>query len=166
MNRYRPIEAAALAEPDAHELFQLVTDHYLACADNDWERIEVIEGTPPEVKIVWRLWLFLAGVGGGGVCDHLWNHCHRLADLKQVHHDLQRVNAVSMLSLVESAIRLTLDTSYGEYLDDEGAADWSAQFTCDATTTADDLNRLSMDVAYPECSEIVAAFVRANARVF
>lgn len=166
MHRYVPCDSRILNEPNAHLLFQEVANHYLACAGNSFENTERLEAATSEVALVWRLWLFLASIGGGGVCDFLANHCFTLKQLQSAHADLATVGAGQMRELLEAAIRLTVDTNYGEYLDDSGAREWSTHFFRKPSLSAEELNSKSMQLAAPATSEVVAAFIRTNRHRF
>jgi hypothetical protein len=162
MHQYTPIASALLGEPDAHQLFQNVANHYLACADNDYGSVDCVEGAPQSARIVWRLWMFLAEVGGGGVNDFLWNHCFKLTELQQIHSDLLSVEATSLRELLETGIRMAVEHEQGEFLEDTGGREWAGRFAKkhDVDTTA--VDELSMAAAYPAGSEIVARFIRAH----
>ncbi|NOS35148.1 MAG: hypothetical protein GQ522_00775 [Deltaproteobacteria bacterium] len=64
-----------------------------------------------------------------------------------------------MLDLLETAIRTAADEGVGEFLEDPGAAEWTARFHAKTTLSTDELNSRSMETAHPGVSEIVAEFI-------
>ena len=48
MYRYKRIDPVLLEEPDAHTLFQHVTDHYLGCAGNNFGNVDRLAAVPPQ----------------------------------------------------------------------------------------------------------------------
>jgi hypothetical protein len=165
MTRYNLMNSVALEEPDAHELFQNVAEHYHGCVGGYLGDLED-EDVPSPVRVVCRLWFFLAEIGGGGVNDYLWNHCFSLRTLRQVHADLAAIGATELRSLLETGIRMALDSNIGEFLEDPGAREWARGFKKSMEISPEELDDLSMAGAYPTGSEIVATFIRQNIREF
>jgi len=159
------MSAEALGERDAHQLFQNVWEHYTGCVGGylgDGEDADV----PMQVRTVCRLSYFLAEIGGGGINDYLWNHCFKLRTLQQIYADLGEVGATHLMSLLESGIRLALQSNNGEFLEDEGAHEWAEQFTSAPDISSEELDRQSSYAAYPGGSEAVAEYVRKNIEAF
>lgn len=166
MYRYGPIERMLLDEADAHQLFQNVSDHYLAMAGDSYTNVDGVKDIPPNVRIVWCLWKFLAEVSGGGVNDYLWNHCFKLMELQEIHDALLALDAVEMLDLLETGIRIALDENCGEFLDDSGAKEWAQKFEKKFDIDSEELDQRSGKLAYPTMSEIVAKFIRLHRSEF
>jgi hypothetical protein len=165
MPQYNRMNSEAVSEPDAHQLFQDVAEHYHSCVGGYLGGVED-DDVPREVRVVCRLWYFLAEIGGGGINDYLWNQCFRLRVLQQVHADLTEIGATGLTSLLESGIRVALNANMGEFLEDAGAREWAGQFLQAPEISPGDLDSLSSRAAYPEGSEIVARYIRQNRTAF
>ena len=165
MAPYNRMSSEALGEPEAHQLFQNVAEHYHGCVGGYLGDRED-ENVPRQVRVVCRLWFFLAEIGGGGINDYLWNHCSSLRTLRQVRADLTEVRATELGGLLESGVRVALHSNIGEFLEDEGAHEWAARFASAPEVSPEDLDRLSAMAAYPSGSEVVARYVRQNVEAF
>lgn len=164
MGNYNRMDPSALQETEAHQLFQNVADHYQGCEGFFGAPADI--NVPTEVRLVCRLWFFLAEIGGGGINDYLWNHCFNLAALQQVQADLREIGALELLDLLEAGICISLESSCGEFLEDEGARVWASQFRNKLNLSPEQLDALSLAAAYPGGSEIIARFIRVNRTLF
>ena len=165
MARFLRIDPAVLEEVDPHQLFQDVADHYHGSVGGYLGDVEDID-VPSQVRVVGRLWFFLAEIGGGGIRDYLWNHCFSLRTLKQIHADLGEVGAQELRSMLEAGIKITADRNCGEFLEDPGAREWAGRFENTVAIASDDLDGLSSAAAYPKGSAIVANYIKRNAALF
>jgi hypothetical protein len=165
MTQHNRMNSEAVGEPEAHQLFQNVSEHYHGCVGGYLGDLED-EDVPPQVRIVSRLWYLLAEIGGGGINDYLWNHCFSLRTLQQVHADLTEVGATELTSLLESGVRTAMNCNIGEFLEDEGAREWATQFVGAPEISPEDLDSLSSRAAYPAGSEIVARYIQQNRKMF
>lgn len=165
MTPFPRMDPADLEEAEAHQLFQDVEDHYHGCVGGFLGDVED-QDVPREVRVVCRLWFFLAEIGGGGVRDYLWNHCSKLRTLQQIHADLMTVEAHELRVLLEAGIKFTYVGNSGEFLEDPGAPEWAREFQNTTGVESDDLDALSEAAAYPEGSVIVANYIRRNVEKF
>jgi Domain of unknown function (DUF4375) len=166
MYRYVPIDQFQLDEVEAHQLCENASGHYLAMAGNNFSNTDAVEAVPSNVRIVWCLWIFLSQIGGCGVHDYLWNHCFKLADVQEVHNALRAVDAIEMLDLLETGIRIAFDENCGEFLDDPGAREWAQKFEKKIDLDTEELDRRSWELADPVMTEIVARFIRLHRSEF
>ena len=166
MHRYAPIDPRLLEEPHAHQLFQNVAEHYLGLAGDSFEEVEQLVDVPAQARLVWRLWLFLAEVGGSGVVGYLWNYCHSFAELREIHAALVEVGADELRTLLETGIRSSVEQGHGEFLEESDAREWAWLFAKSVALSDDEVNTASLQVAYPGASEVVASYIRANRSSF
>lgn len=143
-----------LDEADAHQLFQNVADYYWS-ADSDPD-------VPESVRLVVRLWNFLTEVSIDGVNDYLWNYCHSLNVLQKIHAALQAIHADELCALLEAGVCSDKMEQVGEFWCDADAQQWAAQFCNPQSLTFEQINRMSMQLAYPLASELVAAYIRSH----
>jgi hypothetical protein len=163
---YARIDPALLDQVQAHQLFENVTEHYLSLAGHRFDHVDQLASVPTPVRVVWCLWMFLADVGGNGVRDYLWNHCHSWSELREVHQALVTVGADDLRVLLESCISLSLGRDVTDFLGQGAVKEWAAQFPPIISFDLDEINSRSIDLAYPTASEIVASYIRKHRQEF
>lgn len=159
--QYVPIEQELLAESDDRQLFQNVADHFLAVADDDFGKVNLVTGSEP-ARYVWCLWMFFSEVASSGINVYLWNHCYRLDELQETYAALIAVGASEVRELLEGTIAYSLPGRKSEFLNDLGAIEWAAQFQLDDSWNPEAVDSVSME-AVERANQPIANYIRRNA---